>query len=830
VSNLDISSKFLSDLKEQRCERCGSKFWSLKSKETCGEYPCEPYSFIGSPPIREYDLDGFREEFLSFFERRGHGRVDRRPVVARWRDDIYLTIASIAAFQPHVTSGEAKPPSNPLTISQPCIRMVDLDEVGKTAKHLTSFEMMAHHAFNDDERVYWIDTTVELCQDFLTDIGADPKDVTYKKEVWYGGGNAGPCLEVVIGGLEVATLVFMNMMKTEEKGIEINGEKYAPMGREIVDTGYGLERFVWLSKGDETIYDSVHGKMLEFLGGRGPEFFRIADHAKTIAFMLGDGLVPSNSGAGYLGRLLIRRALRAIEEARVEMPLSELVLKQIILSKFPELNRDKSSIKEMLGIEEERYNKAKGRGKRIVANLIKEKKDLQKELLTLYDTHGIPPELVKDEAAKAGLKVEIPKDFYSRLASLKSAKTQEGVKKEKPEVMSEGLYYSPVKKFRAKVVKVDGTKVTLDRTAFYPEGGGQPSDRGWLVFDDEKIKVKKVLKEDAIIHEIAEKTELPEEVEGIVDWDWRMKMSRAHTATHIILYSCRELFGDHVWQMGAQKGLISRLDISHYKPITDDELGRIEEKANEVVRKNLPVIKKWMERNEAERRWKRLYQGGAVPGGTIRVVEIEGIDAHACAGTHVDGTGEIGYIKIINTERVQDGVIRLNFSAGEEGVKAARGEARILQETANELNTQLKHLPKTVKRLFDEWKERGKELEDLRRELVGLLSEKLIAEGQDYKGVKIIRYEGSTVDLLSQLGEELMRREKALCVLGAGGRLIVATNAGVDARVVASVGAEILEGSAGGKKEFAQGGGRRGKLEDALARCVEEGKRLIDGS
>ena len=756
--------------------------------------------------------------------------VERRPVVARWRDDIYLTIASIAAFQPHVTSGEARPPANPLVISQPCVRMVDLDEVGKTIKHLTSFEMMGHHAFNDGERIYWIDGTLELCNDFLETIGANPEDAIYKKAVWIGGGNAGPCLEVILGGLEVATLVFMNMAKNGKGDVEIEGERYALMGREIVDTGYGLERFVWLSRGDETIYDSIHSEMLKYLvGERGPECFRVADHTKTIAFMLGDGLVPSNSGAGYLGRLLIRRTLRAREEAGIDISLGDLVLKQIdLLPEYPELNRDRGSIREMLEMEEERYEKANARGKRIIARLLKEGKDIGKELPVLYDTHGISPELVVEEASKAGIGIEIPDDFYSKLASLKSKK--ERSVKRSTELMSEGLYYSPTRRFRARVLDITANRVVLDKTAFYPEGGGQPSDVGWFEFDGKRCEVKRVWKEgDTIVHEIlnAKGKKVPKEVEGIVDWDWRMKMTRTHTATHIVLYSCRELFGDHVWQMGAQKGLISRLDISHYKSITDGELEKIEELANAVVMQDLPVTKRWMERNEAEGRWKRLYQGGAVPGGVIRVVEIEGVDAQACAGTHVDRTGEIGYIKIINAERVQDGVMRINFSAGTEGVKAAREEATLLRQTSEELNTQIKHLPRTVRNIFSEWKEGAKELEKLREEHVAILSEKLLDESPIYKGTRIVRYVGGSADMLTELAEKLLKREGVLCILGSGRRLIVATNSGVDAREVANAGARVLGGSAGGREEFAQGGGEGGEIEEALEKCVEEGKRLL---
>ena len=157
------------------CKSCGSAFWTRdSSREICGDAPCEPYTFIGNPVFNTHTLDSMREAYLSFFEKHGHTRVERYPVVARWRDDIYLTIASIADFQPFVTGGIVPPPANPLTISQPCIRLNDLDSVGRSGRHLTTFEMMAHHAFNTPtEEIYWKDRTVELCDQFIASIGGD---------------------------------------------------------------------------------------------------------------------------------------------------------------------------------------------------------------------------------------------------------------------------------------------------------------------------------------------------------------------------------------------------------------------------------------------------------------------------------------------------------------------------------------------------------------------------------------------------------------------------------------------------------------------------------
>ncbi|MEE3276762.1 MAG: alanine--tRNA ligase-related protein, partial [Candidatus Thermoplasmatota archaeon] len=167
----------------QRCSACGSHFWALAKQKLCGDAPCAEYSFLGAPLFdRVLGLSKMREAFLTFFEAKGHTRVERAPVVARWRDDIYLTIASIAVFQPHVTSGLARPPANPLAISQPCIRLNDLESVGRSGRHLTSFEMMAHHAFNsEDDEIYWQDRTVELCHELYTGLGVSAEDLTYKE-------------------------------------------------------------------------------------------------------------------------------------------------------------------------------------------------------------------------------------------------------------------------------------------------------------------------------------------------------------------------------------------------------------------------------------------------------------------------------------------------------------------------------------------------------------------------------------------------------------------------------------------------------------------------
>jgi alanyl-tRNA synthetase len=259
-----------------KCRVTDLRFWTRDSqRDTCGDTVEDEYTFIGNPIISGYSMrgkqlkDAMREAFLSFFEQHDHQRVAPYPVVARWRDDIHLTIASIAVFQPHVTSGEVAAPANPLTISQPCIRLTDVAAVGRSGRHLTTFEMMAHHCFNrpeDDDVVYWIDQCVRLCDSLLVNaLGIDPMEITYVENPWSGGGNAGPALEVIVGGLELATLVFMNLQEHSEGEVEIKGLRYTEMPLQIIDTGYGLERFCWAAAGTPTIYEAIYPDSIAWL-------------------------------------------------------------------------------------------------------------------------------------------------------------------------------------------------------------------------------------------------------------------------------------------------------------------------------------------------------------------------------------------------------------------------------------------------------------------------------------------------------------------------------------------------------------------------------------
>ncbi|WP_126664024.1 alanine--tRNA ligase [Haloterrigena salifodinae] len=882
----------------KECPSCGAHFWTRDhDRETCGEPPCAEYGFIENPGFdEEYSLTEMREVFLSYFEDNDHERIDPYPVAAnRWRDDVLLTQASIYDFQPLVTSGETPPPANPLTVSQPCIRMQDIDNVGKTGRHTMAFEMMAHHAFNTREdipedkyayhgEVYWKDRTVELCDGLLQELGADISEVTYIEDPWVGGGNAGPAIEVIYRGLEIATLVFMCMEQDPDGEYELkDGNRYSYMDTYIVDTGYGLERWTWMSQGTATVYEAIYPEMIDFLkdnaglsytdeeteivsraarlsgqldiddvddveAARGDiaaeigvsvdqlrdlvepleDIYAIADHCRTLAYMLGDGIVPSNVGTGYLARMVLRRTKRLCDNAGVDAPLDELVDMQAERLEYE--NRD--TIRDIVRTEVEKYRETLERGGRRVETLAEEYAEKGEpipieELIELYDSHGIQPDMVEEIAEEAGAEIDVPDDFYSLVAqrhdtpeAVEAADDDEEDRFEDlPE--TEKLYYDDQQRTQFEAVVLDvfereeGYDVVLDQTMFYPEGGGQPADTGTLSTDDTAAEVTDVQIEDGVIlHRADENPGKGEFVNGQIDGGRRRQLMRHHTATHIVIHAARQVLGEHIRQAGAQKGVdSSRIDVRHYDRISRADVKEIESLANELVMDNTQVSQDWPDRHDAEAEHGfDLYQGGIPPGEQIRLIQIAD-DIQACGGTHVARTGDIGSIKILNTERVQDGVERITFAAGEAAIESTQEKEDALYEAADVLDVSPEDVPETAERFFEEWKARGKEIEDLTEQLAA-------ARAGDSGGGEEVDVGDRTavVDRIDADMDELRATANALveegkiAVLGSGqsgAQFVVAVpdDSDVNAGEVVGELAGRVGGGGGGPPDFAQGGG-----------------------
>lgn len=817
-----------------QCKKCGEVFWTLDpDREICGEAPCVPLEFVGKPPAPSKSLDEIREAFLSFFEEKGHTRIAPFPTVARWREDVFFTHASIINFQPYVTEGVAEPPANPLVISQPCLRFVDIEDVGATAgRHLTAFEMGGHHAFNKPDRyVYWEYETLAYHHEFVTrKLGIPEEEVIYKEGFWSGGGNAGPDVESIVRGLEVATLVFMQYKVLDGKFVEL------PV--KTVDTGYGMERFTWLLSGKPSafpaIYGSFYNKLLNILQIKEPKdsifvealklssilskdklgkregylviarqlgvsvdtiiqllrpmelAWIVIDHTKSLLFLLTEGILPSNAGCGYVARLLVRRILRALDELGVPDVFFEILEFQgeFWKSLLGWDSRVRDRVLECLKIEKDKYEELKKRGTKIIAKLAKRvasgRPITKDDFVRLYESHGLVPEFVAHELARYNIKVAPPEDIHSLLASRhleakpserRPAPPLDTTKYPKTRLL---FYEDPdLLEFEARVVAVGDRWVVLDQTAFYAEKGGQASDTGVLRYENRSVHIRHVEDFDGVlVHWTDEAPPFREGgfVVGCVDGERRMALRRHHTATHLLLGVLRQILGDHVWQMGARKEPeYAHLDVSHYRRITPEEISLIEETVNELILRNIPVRIYIMDRYTAQMKYgTRIFQGGAPPGRNLRIVEVEGVDVEACGGLHVTSTGQIGFFRIERVERIQENVVRFIFRAGLPAVKLSVHQARVLEQAARLLGSGTEEVFDSIKRVMEKAERYEHRYRMFMRGVARYIALNLMKEVEEVDGYRVI---GATLplgdlDFLAEVTNRVLELEADVVIVG----------------------------------------------------------------
>jgi alanyl-tRNA synthetase len=376
------------------------------------------------------------------------------------------------------------------------------------------------------------------------------------------------------------------------------------------------------------------------------------------------------------------------------------------------------------------------------------------------------------------------------------------------------LYYDQPSDFEFEAVVLDffDGYVVLDQTLFYPEGGGQPADTGTLIGSESMAQVEGVTKVgEVILHHIAGGVlRRGERIKGMVDEERRWSLMRHHTATHVLLHATKEVLGAHIHQAGAQKGSeSSRIDIRHFKHITPEELHRIEIAANRMIMASQPVEIEVEDRTKAEQKYGfSLYQGGVPPGRDIRIVKVGG-DIEACAGTHCRSTGEIGMVKIIRVEHIQDGIERIEFAAGIAAIYYMQHLEGIVTSSAAVLSVQEENLPSSVARFFSEWKEQKKDIEKMSQKLVELEIRTLVAEpvGGIPVVVKKIDLPPKELALLAASVSE----KGGVALFAASGESVRVVLASGDNRVNAGeiIGqvCGMLGGKGGGKPSMAQGGG-----------------------
>jgi len=740
---------------------CGTFFWTVNPEQkVCGDPACSGgFRFIGdSPAKKEMSYIEVWKQFARLFSKWGYTPIPRYPVVARWRDDTDFVQASIYDFQPYVVSGEVQPPANPLVVPQMCLRFNDIDNIGITGAHYSAFVMIGQHAFMPEAKWDQDKVFTDIHNWLKQGLGLPNNEITFHEDAWAGGGNFGPCMEYFSRGLELGNQVYMLYEQTP------SGPK--PLKLKVLDMGMGHERNAWFTKGTSTSYETTFPtvvKKLHEITGLDIDrelmkrflpyssylnvdevedinttwsmvadkigmdvtklknkimplaaLYSVAEHSRALLVALSDGALPSNVGGGYNLRILFRRALSLIDRYSWKVEMSDLAgwhadfLKPI----FPELSENLDSVTRILEVEKQKYMATKKKSRQIVSHIIKSKVTEQR-LLQLYDSQGIAPEIIREEAQRLGKDIRVPENFYTRVAELHEKKEQEHATKREEKLEldnipeTEILYYDDYAKteFKSEVQKIMGKNLILERTAFYPTSGGQLHDIGEI----EGQKVIDVFKQGAvIIHVLEEKPEFKAgcTVSGKIELERRKQLAQHHTATHIVNAAARKVLGKHINQAGAKKTLAkAHLDITHYQAVSEPELKKIENEANRIVKAGLLVNSSVLARSDAEKQYgMSIYQGGAVPGKKIRVIDIKGTDVEACGGTHLKNTKEAGEIKLLKSTKIQDGVVRLTFTAGKAREKTTKAEEGVLAEAARILGVTEQEIPGRAQELFSNWK------------------------------------------------------------------------------------------------------------------------------
>jgi alanyl-tRNA synthetase len=773
-------------------------------------------------------------------------------------------------------------PSNPLLVPQMSLRFNDIENVGLTGRHYTGFCMIGQTCNADANGGYWKDRCIELDYQMLTDIlGIRSHEIVFVEDVWLGAGAFGYSLEFYVNGLELGNAVF-----TEFEG---NENSYRIMDNRIIDMGAGLERLSWITMGTPTSYDCAFGPVIQKLvdklsinensdvlsryftaaSGRIDDqnndiallkqsiakslgmsyddlsksispyeaIYTIADHTRTLLFAISDGAIPSNVGGGYNLRVILRRAISILEKMGWNIGLEDVTDLHIDYLKrmYPELEERINDVRTILQIESDRFAGSNERMHAIATTIKNADRRLSvDDLIRMYESDGITPDYLE----RAGAIDKIPSTFYTRLADLHT--DQKVVQTHKQSfnlatiMPTRALYYEDMsmRYFRAKVIRIiDGKYIILDQTAFYPRGGGQEPDNGVLG----SIPVIEVTKQaDVIIHKLQNRPDFIEGqvIDGIVNSIRRNSITKHHTATHILNTSARSTLGSWVWQNSAFKEEdYGRLDITHHSALSNEELWNIEQKANEIVRQNLPVLINAYGRGTAEKLYTfRIYQGGVVPSNTIRIVNINNWDIEACGGTHVGNTGDIGVIKIVKSERIQDGIIRLEFVAGEAALKHLQRQESQLTSISKSLGSSKENVVESLHKMISESESNKKKIKTILRKISPLVATYVSNTARELQKGNIKVFSTFDEELDEEyhitIGEKSIELDPhliyiALVSRGQGLRVIVFVGENAREKIYAGTIAKQLSvelgGSGRGDERFGQGGGKyKDKIDDTL--------------
>ncbi len=859
-------------------------------------------------------LNDLREQFLTFFESKNHTRMASASLIPQGDKSLLLINSGMAPLKKFFL-GQAVPPNVRVTTCQKCIRTPDIENVGKTARHGTYFEMLGNFSFGDyfkREAIQWawefftevLKMPKELlhCSVFENDdeaydiwtkeIGVDPSHMVRmgrEDNFWeHGTGPCGPCSEIYFDrgadkgcgrpdchvGCECDRYVEVWNLVFSQFDSDGNGH-YAEMEHKNIDTGMGLERLACVMQGVDNLFevDTVQNIMKHISRIASVNYHEnhdtdvslrvITDHIRSTTFMVGDGVLPSNEGRGYVLRRLLRRAARHGRMIGIKGTFLHEVCDTVIDENkiaYPELEEKRAYIKKIIKVEEEAFAKTIDKGMELLTDIMNQSESKMlsgEDVFKLSDTYGFPFDLTAEIAAEKGFTVDeagyrelvkkqrdTAKADHAAKASSSWADNSIKLNLQKTEFVgyasltddAEILAILKEKETVNSVSEGEEAVLVLDTTPFYAESGGQVADHGKIFTENAKFKVTAVTKDEDghYLHFGVMKSgtlSVGDDVETKVCPKFRNNVMRNHTAAHLLQAALREVLGDHVHQAGQLVNeKACRFDFSHFSAMTTEEIQKVETLVNTWILNAMPVEVNEMPIEEA-RKLGAMALFGEKYGDVVRVVKAGDVSIEFCGGTHVKNTANIGLFRIISESSVASGVRRIEAVTGEGVLELINS----LQNTINESAKALKlnnpaELPAKCASLTVQLKETEKTVETLRQKMAGNALEDILKSAKTVNGVQVVGapVQNANADLLRKMGDQIKNTEQPMIAVLAGvggekGQLYcVCTKAALEkgahaGNIVKKVSA-LTEGKGGGRPDSAMAGiGKAELVEKALA-------------
>ncbi len=866
-------------------------------------------------------LNELREKYLSFFESKGHLRLPSFSLVPQGDKSILLINAGMTPMKKYFT-GEVTPPRKRVTTCQKCIRTPDIENVGKTARHGTYFEMLGNFSFGDyfkHEATAWAwefftevlempaeKLYVSVYQDddeafdiWTKEVGVDPSHmVRFGKEdnFWeHGAGPCGPCSEIYFDRgpekgcgkpdckvgcdcdryVEVWNLVFTQF---ENDG----HNNYTRLAHPNIDTGMGLERLACVMQGVDNLFevDTVRNIMKHIMTIAGIQYHDdpkkdislrvITDHIRSTTFMVGDGVLPSNSGRGYVLRRLLRRAARHGRLIGIDRPFLSEVCDTVIsenATAYPNLVEKKDYIKKVIAMEEESFYKTIDSGLGLLNDMMANAKDgvlPAEDAFKLADTFGFPIDLTKEILEENNMTVDEEKfralveearmkaksakrntadsDWRNSGVSLKDiAKTEfTGYTENRTEGTIVALIADGERKDY--IESGDDAILILDKTSFYAESGGQVGDVGVIRIGESAFEVTNTTKDpDGVVlhHGTLNGDSVKVGDKAVTEYceETRKATMRNHTAAHLLQAALRKVLGTHVEQAGQLVDAKEvRFDFTHFAALTSDELKQVEALVNEEILTAEEVMTREMPIAEAKAMGAMALFGEKY-GDVVRVVKAGDFSTELCGGTHADNTGKLGLFKIVSESSVAAGVRRIQAVTGKNVLKYIDEKNELLYGAAAALKLgNANELKAKAASVAAELKQKEKEIEQLKAQIAASQSASLLDKAVTVNGIRIIAAEigeggaekvRAMLDSAKEFGEDIIMiaastvQEKGTVSFGCMcGKAAIAKGAHAG-NIVREV-AKIAGGSGGGKPDSAMAGGKdMTKAGDAIAKAAE---------